>query len=91
MWQPKQLKTAIENEIVRFGLEDTETNCNGLCIYEDDGSNVYAEGVLRLDGDGGGETLIDAAATLEALKAVSPTGDFEEDQQAFYDAIVEAK
>jgi len=39
----------------------------------------------------GGETLIDTAATLAALKNVETTDDFEENQQAFYDALVRAE
>jgi hypothetical protein len=78
------LAQEIDQEIARFGLEDTATNCNGLVAYADDD---LPSGVLRLDGDGT-TSFIDAAKSLVGLRAIAkPASDFEDAQAAFYGAL----
>lgn len=86
-----ELATSLEAEIRRLGLHDTPANVNGLAVYLSDGEKLYPDGFVRIDGDGGTSTLVDAAATLERLQQATATGDFETDQQTFYDCMVEAE
>ena len=88
------LADLINQQIARFGLEDTETNCYGLVAYDLDGDELdeYPEGTVRLSGDGGPwATFIDAEKSLVSLQGVEPEGDFESDQTSFYKAVVEVK
>jgi hypothetical protein len=79
------LTAALNQRIAELGLEDTDTNCYGLVCYDETGIDGTA---FRIDGDGSGAVLIDGPATLAAMEEVDYTGDFEADQQAFYDALV---
>ena len=83
-----QLAAELQEQIRRFGLHDTSSNCNGLVAYADDGEEDYAAGTSRLDGDGGDGSLVDAAATLANLRAAVPCGDFDADQETFYGCVV---
>ena len=80
-------ETKLTAEIERFGLQDTATNCNGLAVYFDDDLPV---GFVRIDGDGSGSQFGLADKAIEELASRGVSGDFEEDQQEFYDALVAA-
>lgn len=86
-----ELAAEIQRQIVRFGLQDTEQNCNGLVAYTDDGNEnlPYPYPVIRLDGDGA-TTYIDGTASLRLLKeSAEPEGNFERDQEHFYRRLVQ--
>lgn len=62
----------IRRELARLDANDTETNCSGIEVYEDEG---LPEGWVRLS-DGSGEAVYGPAdAVLAALEAVDYDAD----------------
>lgn len=62
----KELENALNEQIARFGLEDTDHNTAGLVAYADDD---LPRGVIRFAGDGA-TTYAIGETTLAALVAI---------------------